>query len=333
VKHTMSAVFLILGVASAAGCNKAGTDADAVRARGLAQMHSGKFDQAIAAFDSAIQMNPNDADAYNSRGNAHASKRDHDRAIVSFDSAIRLRPNYALAFRNRGVSHAATDDFDRAMKDFDQAIALKPDYASAFNSRGFARQLTGDYEHALQDDDRSIELAPESPAAYRNRANVRFILGRFGDAASDLERSVKFIEAATPRSERFNETGGYAVVWLHVAKMRQGQDDAAEFAINSARVDSTYWPRPLITFFQGKLTADELVALTASVADPKLRNDQRCGAQFFAGQSALWKKQFGEARTRLTTMSTTCSKRFIENAAAVADLARLRSAAKRAHAT
>ena len=328
MKHTVSAVCLILGLASATACGRAGADADAVRARGVANLDSGKVDLAIARFDSAIQMNPKDADAYNSRGGAYASKNEHDRAIASFDTAIRLRPNLPLAFRNRGVSQRDKGDFDRAIQDLDQAIKLKPDYASAFNSRGFVYQLKGDYERALQDYDRSIELAPQSSAAYRNRANVRFILGRFSDAASDLERSVDFVKATTPPTARFDETGSYAVVWLHVAKMRQGQDDAAEFATNSARVHSTDWPRPVISFFEGKLTADQLVAQTASVADARLRDDQRCGAEFFAGQAALWKKQLVEARKRFETMTTTCSKQFIEHAAAMADLGRTGTAAK-----
>jgi lipoprotein NlpI len=110
--------------------------------------------------------------------------------------------------------------------------------------------------------------------------------------------------------------------------MRDGQDDAAEFAANAARIDSAYWPRPVVSFFEGRLTADQLVAQTASVADPKLRTDQRCGAEFFAGQAAIWRKQLPEARKRLETMTTTCSKQFIEHAVAVADLARLGAAAR-----
>ena len=287
-------LLLMLGLASAGACGKAGADADDVRARGRAHLNRGEYDLAIAVLDSAIAMDPDDA----------------------------------LLYRDRGMSYRARDDYDRAIRDFDRAVELDPRFASAINSRGFTYQLKGDYDRAIEDYDKSIELAPESPAAYRNRANARFILGRFADAASDLARSVKFVEAATPPPARFDETGGYAVVWLHVARMRAGQDDAAEFAANAARVDSTQWPRPVISFFQGTTAADQLVAGTASVADEKLRDDQRCGAEFFAGQAAIWRKLPSEARKRLETMTKTCSKRFIEYAVAEADLARLGAAAR-----
>ena len=270
------------------------------------------------------------ADAVRARGEAYLNEGRHDLAIAAFDSAIALRPDDHLAYRSRGMAYRATDEIDRAIKDFDRAIELKPDFASAINSRGFAHQLKGDYERAAQDFDRSIELAPGNAAAYRNRANARFILGRFADAATDLERSVKFHEdsVATRPGKHYNETGGYAVVWLHLARMRAGQNDSAEFAANAARVDSVSWPRPVIAFFNGKLTADQLVANTASETDARLRNDQRCGAEFFAGQAAMWKQQPDEARKRFETVVSTCSKRFTEHTVAVAELARLGSSAK-----
>ena len=139
--------------------------------------------------------------------------------------------------------------------------------------------------------------------------------------------ALKFTSAATPPPRHFDETGAYTVVWLHVARMRQGQDDAAEFAANSARVDSTSWPRPVIAFFAGKLTADQLVSGTAN-AEERQRNDQRCGAEFFAGQAAMWTKQPAEARKRFEATRATCSKRYTEHAAAVAELARLGASAK-----
>ena len=270
------------------------------------------------------------ADGVRARGEAYANQGRHDLAIHAFDSAIALRPNDHLAYRSRGVAYRATDEIDRAIQDLDRAIELKPDFASAINSRGFAYQLKGDYERASLDFDRSIELAPGNPAAYMNRANARFILGRFADAATDLERSLKVHQdsvAAQP-GKRLNETGGYGVVWLHVARMRAGQDDAAEFTANAARVDSVGWPRPVISFFEGKLTADQLVAGTAAEADPRLRNDQRCGAEFFAGQAAMWKQQTSEARKRFETVVSTCSKRFTEHAVAAAELSRLGASSK-----
>lgn len=329
MKAGMSALALILFLASVTACRKTGSDGDAARARGIAHLDQGKYDLAIQEFDRAIANKPDDADAYNSRGNAYAAKRELDRAIQDYDSAITLRPNNAFAYKNRGTTYASKDQFDRAIQDLDQAIKIKPDFAGAFNSRGFAYYLKGDYARAVQDYSQAIQLTPDGGAAYRNRANALFVLGRFAEAAGDLEHSLKLHTgtSATQPAKYLDETGAYTVVWLHVARMRQGQDDAAQFAANSARVDSTTWPGPVIAFFDGKLTADQLVAGAAG-AEERLRSDQRCGSEFFAGQVALWKKQLAEARKRFEATRATCSKRYTEHATAVAELGRLGAAPK-----
>jgi lipoprotein NlpI len=324
----MTAVLLTLALGTAMGCGKSKADAAAaVKARGVYQLQAGKYDAAIQTLDSAITMRPDDADAFNSRGNAYASKKDLDRAIQDYDSAITLRPQQPFAYKNRGTAFAAKDDVERAIQDFDKAIALKADFAGAYNSRGFAFQRKGEYERALQDFDKSIQLAPGSAPAFRNRANLHFILGHYAESASDLERALQFYESESKLSDRFNETAAYAVVWLHVAKMRLGQNDSVEFASRSARIDSVAWPRPVVSFFTGKMTADQLVANTAN-AEERLRNDQRCGAEFFAGQVAMAKKQTAEARKRFEATKTFCSKRYVEHMVAEAELGRLGVAAK-----
>ena len=329
MRAAKSVLALIVILASATACRKAAPNSDGARARGIALLDQGKYDLAIQVLDSAIAKKPDDAEAYNSRGNAYAAKRELDRAIQNYDSAITLRPDNAFAYKNRGTSYASKDEFDHAIQDLDQAIKIKPDFSGAFNSRGFAYYLKGDYERAVQDYSQAIQLTPEGGAAYRNRANALFVLGRFAEAAGDLERSLKHHKgtSATQPAKYLDETGAYTVVWLHVAKMRQGQDDAAQFATNSARVDPATWPGPVIAFFDGKLTADQLVAGTTS-AEERLRSDQRCGSEFFAGQVAMWKKQPEEARKRFEATRATCSKRYTEHATAVAELGRLGTAPK-----
>lgn len=323
-----TAMLLTLALGSTIGCGKSKADAAAaVKARGVYHLQAGRYDLAIQAFDSAIALRPDDSDAFNSRGNAYASKKDLDRAIQDYDSATKLRPQQPFAYKNRGTAYAAKDEVDRAIQDFDKAISLKPDFAGAYNGRGFALQRKGEYERAIKDFDKSIELAPGSAAAFRNRANLHFILGHFAASASDLEKALQFYETEGTLSDPYNETAAYAVVWHHTAKLRLGQNDSAEFASRAVRIDSVSWPRPVVSFFTGRMTADQLVANTAS-AEERLRNDQRCGAEFFAGQAAMARKQTAEARKRFEATKQFCSKRYVEHMVAEAELGRMGAAAK-----
>lgn len=323
----MAVLLLTLVVGATAGCGKSDADVTAVKARAVYHLQEGNYDLAIKALDSAIAMRPNDGEAFNTRGNAYASKKELDRAIQDYGRAIALDSNSAFAFKNRGTTYAAKDDVDLALKDLDRAIALKPDFAGALNGRGFLYLRLNQYERALQDFDKSLALSPNSAPALRNRANAHFILGHFAEAAADFERSLKFYESEGKPNEPLSETGAYAVVWLHVAKMRLGQNDSAEFVARSARVHPVNWPRHVVSFYTGKVSADQLARDTAA-AEEEFRDDQRCGAEFFAGQAAMAKKRWAEARQRFEATKAHCSKRYVEYMVAEAELSRLGVAAK-----
>jgi len=322
----MTVMLLTLVLGSSVACGKSSSHAAAARSRGVYHLQQGHYDVAIHTLDSAIAMNPEDAEAYNSRGNAYASKDDLDLAIKDYDRAIDLNPKEPFAFKNRGTTYAAKDDVQRAIQDFDKSIALKPAFAGALNGRGFLFLRAGENQRALQDFDKSIQLEPGSVAAVRNRATAHFILGHFAEAAADLERSLKFYESEKKPTEPLSATGAHAVLWLHIAKMRLHQNDSAEFAARSARIDQVQWPRPIVSFYTGKLTADQLLATSSDSASEKQRTLWRCGAEFYIANAATWKNQPGEARKHFEATRADCPDRYVEHLVAEAELQRLGAA-------
>ena len=65
--------------------------------QGLDAYDRGDYDQAIADYSQAIQLNPKDSLAYSARGRAYEAKCDNDMAIADEDQAIQLDPNNGLA--------------------------------------------------------------------------------------------------------------------------------------------------------------------------------------------------------------------------------------------
>ena len=61
--------------------------------RGNSLVHKRKYDEAIAAYDQAIKINPNYAAAYNMRGSVWKRKHEYDKAIADYDQAIKNDPN------------------------------------------------------------------------------------------------------------------------------------------------------------------------------------------------------------------------------------------------
>ena len=61
--------------------------------RGIELTAQGDYDGAIAAYSTAVSIDPDDADAYYNRGILHYGKGDYDSAFADFDTAIRLDPD------------------------------------------------------------------------------------------------------------------------------------------------------------------------------------------------------------------------------------------------
>ncbi len=73
---------------------------------------------------------------YNDRGFAFYEKGQYDQAIADYDKAIEINPKLAMAYNNRGLVFDGTGQFDRAIADYNKAIEINPEFSIAYNNRG-----------------------------------------------------------------------------------------------------------------------------------------------------------------------------------------------------
>jgi lipoprotein NlpI len=114
----------------------------------------------------------------------------------------------------------------------------------------------------------------------------------------------------------------YAVLWLHIARNRAGQNDLAELAANAAKLDRKEWPWPVVAHYLGSLDAASVDAAAAAPESPQARKEQTCETNFYLG-AAPAKGASVEAQRRLRTAVAECPKGFIEYSAAQLELKRL----------
>jgi lipoprotein NlpI len=279
--------------------------------------NDGTADDRIAACTRAVaseQLSQEKlAKTFHSRGVEWIGKGDYDRAIADYDEAIRLDPQDPLAYYNRGVAWHGKHDYDRAIADYDQAIRLNPQDPQAYDSRGNAWQAKGDLERAIAEYDDAIRLDPQHARALRNRGYARFLRGSFAEAAKDLAETSRLIPGDAD-----------AARWLFLARARSDSLQRARAELTAAKVnpDDKAWPGPVIGFLLGRMDVNALFQ-AAEHQDAKVRAEQVCEAEFYAGQWELIQGRGNEARNRLQRAAQSCPKSFFEYEGAVAELRRL----------
>ena len=126
-------------------------------------------------------------------GDQNWREEKYEEAVGAYDKAIELNPDYADAYRKRGTVKLALDDYEGAIEDYTQSIKLNSGSAWVYYNRGLVKLTLGDlhtaqgdiekarglYAAGIEDCTRVIELNPEDTAAYHNRALGQFRLGEF----------------------------------------------------------------------------------------------------------------------------------------------------------
>ncbi|MGZ3649151.1 MAG: tetratricopeptide repeat protein [Syntrophales bacterium] len=128
--------------------------------KGVALVMEGKYNEAIEAFDKAIELNPKDAVAYNNRGAAYGQTGNYKQQIEDSTKALQMNPKDAVAFNNRGVAYGELGNYQQEIEDCTRAIELNPNLAMAYYHRGIAYHKMGNRKQAIKDKSKAYALNP-----------------------------------------------------------------------------------------------------------------------------------------------------------------------------
>jgi tetratricopeptide (TPR) repeat protein len=171
--------------------------------RGAAYKVMGRYDEAIADFTEAIELDPDNPQYYCQRGDARLRTNANTDAIEDFTVAIRQSPRLLWGYHGRGQAYLATGDGEAALADLNQAVRLKPEAFSLRVLRGRANNLVKNYEAAIADLNEALEnpksstlLPKERAAVLTQRAFSRAKLDRGEEAQPDIDEALSLAPKA-----------------------------------------------------------------------------------------------------------------------------------------
>ncbi|WP_225834148.1 ATP-binding protein [Streptomyces sp. NK08204] len=158
--------------------------------RGNSLRRTGAYDEALAAYGKAIELDRGLARAYRGRALAHGELGDYGAALADIEQAVALAPDYPWSHAVRGEYHRMLRHHDEAIQHLDEAIRLDPTSDFAWASRGATRLARGELDRALEDLDHALELNPDYAWALARRARVWRARSEPGRQLADLDRAL-----------------------------------------------------------------------------------------------------------------------------------------------
>ncbi len=97
-------------------------------------------------------------DDYMAEAQSAADMWDYDEAIAAYDKALKLQPENTEIYFLRGYAKDMYGDRESAVDDYDKAIELHPEDSRIYHARGYAREYIYEYKGAVEDFTKFLEL-------------------------------------------------------------------------------------------------------------------------------------------------------------------------------
>ena len=100
-------------------------------------------------------MGSNDHNSWYSAGNESAKDGNNDDALIAYDKALELDPNHVSAWNNKGIILSRLKRFEESIVCYDKAIELNSTYANAWYNKANALRNFGQSLVDKANDDRT----------------------------------------------------------------------------------------------------------------------------------------------------------------------------------
>lgn len=148
---------------------------------------TGRLDEAIQEFKSALSLYDSYLDAHNNLGVTYRKKGMLKEAIFEYQKVLQLSPRYPYAHNNLGVLYARANLLDQAIAAFRNAILNKPDYPDAHNNLGATYIRKGMYHEAIHECLEAIKYNNRYLDAYYNLSVAYLNNNQFDKALEAIE--------------------------------------------------------------------------------------------------------------------------------------------------
>lgn len=175
--------------------------------RGLARELNGKFAEAVADLDRALELGHSPVPVLLVRSRVKGRQNDRAGADADFAAATKTEPTDEPGWLARAQARVARDPA-AALADYERALELNPRMAHALQGKAHLLSKAGKSAAAAEALTRLIAINPDAPNAWSGRAVLRARLGDRAGAHADARAALNLSQAALTK---YQLAGAYAL--------------------------------------------------------------------------------------------------------------------------
>jgi tetratricopeptide (TPR) repeat protein len=172
--------------------------------QGRGYYYDKNYDQAIAAYDKAIRLDPGNAKYFNSRAWVYALIGEYSKSLNNAEISLNLRPEIPNVLDTRAWAYVGLGKYDSAIEDFNDAIELRPE-SDFIDRRGVAYYRWGQYQAAIKDFSKAIELDPLFAMAHYDRSLAYAAIGNSASAEKDINQACLLLKQEAAHNEDYED--------------------------------------------------------------------------------------------------------------------------------
>lgn len=142
----------------------------------------------IACLSAAAESDPADSSVWNLLGEEKLNLQEYEDAIAAFDKALAIDPQLVNAYYLKGLAFRGQGDHAKAVELYTQALEIQPDYTDILIARAVGRKELQEFNGAIADLTAVLEQKPNLGPAYQLRGQLYQAVGKQEQADKDLQK-------------------------------------------------------------------------------------------------------------------------------------------------
>lgn len=152
---------------------------------------TGRYEEAIGAFEKALELNPQNDEAYMGLAQVYRRQSMHDKALELYQKALELNPENDTAYEGIASAYRGLGMFEKSVETYEKARAMNPQNYMYYLVPGHMYRERGIYDRAEEIYKAGIDANPEDDHTRVWLARVYRDTERFDEAEEILKTIIE----------------------------------------------------------------------------------------------------------------------------------------------